>query len=237
MNFYLQYAKIRGMNIYPYSQAIILTESIYSEYGGQSGSATSAQLQSSFWIAEKRMTDFIGTFLLPTTVTGTFPTVGNKFVVTDYGYVSQIHSVNVLSVDNLQTCTLKSDSGCAFIFDDTYGYINVSCLNSLCGCGGWSQSYQTQLVYTAGLPTGTANLPGIEHALTIVAEEALNEMVYPRANETSGARGIETWSSQGYSETRKRLKRTSLGQSARANYAAELVEISVKRARRAISLR
>jgi len=88
-----------------------------------------------------------------------------------------------------------------------------------------------------GLPTGTANLPGVEHALVIVAELALNEMIYPRANETVGDRGIESWSAQGYSEQRKRLKNTALGQSARANFAAELLDASIKRARRAVILR
>ena len=225
------------MNVYPYSSPIILTEAMYSEYGGQSGSATAAQLQNSFVIAEQRVSKYIGTFLLPTIVTGTFPYNGQNFVATDYGYVHRVLSANVLSINNLQTCELKSTSGCTFISNDTYGYLLVSCVNSVCGCGGWDYPYQFQIAYEAGLPTGTANQPPVEHALVIVAELALQEMLYPRANETSGDRGIESWSSQGYSETRKRLKRTALGQSARANYAAELLDNAVKKARRSLLLR
>ena len=225
------------MNIYPYSSPIILTEAIYSEYGGQSGSATQAQLQSAFWIAEKRVTEYIGTFLLPTIITGTFPYNNNNFIATDYGYVNRVLSASVISLNNLQTCTLQTDTACVFVFNDTFGYLNLSCVNSVCGCNGWLQPYQFQIAYEAGLPTGTANLPGVEHALTIVAELALNEMIYPRANESAGDRGIEQWSAQDYSERRKSLKRTALGQSARANYASELLDISVKRAKRAITLR
>ena len=225
------------MQAYPFTSPIILTEAMYIEYGGQSGSATHAQLQNAFLIAEQRATKFIGTFLLPTIVTGVWPYNYNQFISTDYGYVHRVLSANVLSLNNLQTCTLKSDSGCIFIFDDTYGYLNFSCVNSICGCSRWNQPYQFQVAYEAGLPTGTASQPPIEHALVIIAELSLNEMLYPRANETHGDRGIEMWSAQDYSERRKTLKRTSLGQSARANYAAELIESAVKRARKAISLR
>jgi hypothetical protein len=225
------------MQIYPHSTPIILTETIYSEYGGQSGSASHAQLQNAFWISEKRVTDYIGTFLLSTIVTGTYPHNREQFIATDYGYVQRVLSASVLSLNNLQTCTLQTDTACVFVFNDTFGYLNLSCVNSTCGCAGWLQPYQFQIAYEAGLPTGTANLPGVEHALVIVAELALNEMAYPRANESAGDRGIEQWSAMDYSEKRKPLKRTALGQSARANYAAELLDISVKRAKRAITLR
>jgi len=125
------------MIIYPYSTPIILTEAIYTKWGGQSGSATHDQLQGAFWIAEKRVTDYIGTFLLPTTVTGTYPYTSKQFISTDYGYVHQILAANVLSINNVQNCTLASDSGCAFIFDDTFGYLNFSCVTSICGCSQW----------------------------------------------------------------------------------------------------
>lgn len=225
------------MNVYPFSTPIILTESMYAEYGGVSGSATSAQLQNSFRIAEQRVSRYIGTLLLPHNVTGTFPYNGNMFVATDYGYVHSINSVNILSLDNLQNCTVKSDSACAYIWNDTFGYLDVSCVNSICGCNQWTIPYQFQIGYTAGLPTGTANQPTIEHALVIVAELALGEMLYPRMNETSGDRAITDWSSEGYSESRKKWARTALGDSARTAYAAELIRHSIDLARRTIRLR
>ena len=225
------------MNIYPYSSPIILTESIYASYGGQSGSASSAQLQNSFLIAEQRATKYIGSFLLPTIVTGTYPYNHNQFIVTDYGYVNQILSAKVLSLQGSQTCTLKEDSGCVYIWDDTFGYLNFSCIQSICNCAQWQFPYQFQVAYQAGLPTGTANQPGILHALTIVAELALNEMSYPLANETPGDRAITEWSSIDYREKRKDWPKTSLGQSARAGLAADLIKSTIQLARSAIMLR
>lgn len=115
--------------------------------------------------------------------------------------------------------------------------MNFSCVNAICGCSGWTQPYQFQLAYRAGLPTGTANQAPIENALVIAADLALGEIVYPRANETVGDRGIEEFSSLDYRERRKKLTRTALGESARANYAAELIKSTIPLARRAIRLR
>lgn len=225
------------MNIYPHSSPIILTDTMFTQYGGQIGDTTKDQRQNAYVIAEQRATSYIGSFLLPTTITGTHPYNLSQFIATDYGYVHQVYSASVLSLNNLQTCTLQSDSGCVFIFNDTYGYLDFSCINTICGCNSWKWPYQFQIAYQAGLPTGTANQPAMEHALSIVAELALNEMKYPRMNEAVGDRGIEEFRSLDYSEKRKKLKRTALGQSARANYAAELIKSTVSLARRAIRMR
>ena len=225
------------MQIYPYSSPIILTEEIYTSYGGQSGSMSEAQLQNAFLIAEQRVTKFVGTFLLPTIVTGTFPYTSSQFIVTDYGYVHQIYSAKVLSLQGSSTCVLKEDSGCAYIFNDTFGYLDYSCVQSVCNCAQWQSPYQFQIAYQAGLPTGTANQPGILHALSIVAELALNEMSWPRGNETSGDRGVEEFSTMDYSEKRKKWPRTALGMSARAGYAADLIKMTVRRAIPSIQLR
>ena len=225
------------MLIYPYSAPIILTEPIFTTYGGQTGSATSAQLQGAFLIAEQRTSKYIGTFLLPTIVTGTYPYNHNHFITTDYGYVNQILFAKVFSTQGSSTCTLKTDSGCAYIFEDTFGYLNYSCVQSVCNCSQWQYPYQFQIAYQAGLPTGTASQAPMLHALTIVAELALNEMIYPRANETAGDRGVESFSMMNYSERRKKLKSTALGQSARANYAAELISSCIRRAVPAITMR
>lgn len=218
------------MVIYPFSSPIILSDSIFLMYGGQEGNTLTEQRTASYLIAEKRVTNYIGTLLLPQIITGTFPANSNKFITTDYGYVHRVISAKVLSVNNLQTCELSSDSGCVFIADDTFGYLNFSCIQSACGCAGWKVPYQYQVVYEAGLPTGTASQADVLLALTVVAQEQLNEMIYPNANESPGARGIEQWSSLDYSEKRKTLKRTSLGQSARANFAAELLDNAIRRA-------
>jgi len=208
-----------------------MTDTIFFKYGGQEGSSVSEQRTAAYLIAEKRASNYLGTLLLPHIITGTYPANAYDFITTDYGYVQRVLSSKVLSINSLQSCELASDTGCVFVAEDTFGYLNFSCLYSSCGCATWKVPYQYQIVYEAGLPTGTASQADVLMALTIVAQEQLNEMAYPNANETPGARGVEQWSSLDYSEKRKKLKRTALGQSARANFAAELLDNAIKKAR------
>lgn len=226
------------MQTYPYNSAIILTEAIFLAHGGQIGPSTDAQLSAAYLAAEIQATQYIGTFLQPTIVTGTFAYQGNNFVVTDYGYVHRIISVTLLSIDNTTTCTLDEDDACAFIRNDTFGYLDVSCVLKTCGCpASVLTPYQYRIVYEAGLPTGVASTPTILLGLTMAAQLVLNEMKYPSANETAGDVGVESFSSQGYSERRKTLKRTAFGQSAKANFIAHLFDTSgFVKARRALYL-
>lgn len=221
-----------NMQLYPYTSSIILTESVFIQYGGQSGTFTSAQLQASFLAAEMQATQYIGTFLLPTIVTGSFPYQGNH-VATDYGYVHRILSASVISKTG-QECGLQTDSTCAFIWNDTFGYLDVACSLSQSPCGNNVSPYQFQIVYEAGLPTGTATKPPILLGLTMAAQIFLNEIAYPSANESTGDVGVESFSNQGYSEKRKTLKRTSFGQSAKASYIAHLFDSTLIKARRAL---
>jgi len=223
------------MLIYPYSTPLILTEDIYVEYGGQTGTSTATQRQNAFLIAEQRASKYIGTFLLPTIVTGTYPYNSSNFIVTDYGYVSQILSANVLSLQGSTTCELKSDSGCAYIFEDTFGYLNYSCVQSLCNCAVYQSPYQFQIAYEAGLPTGTANQAGILQALTIVANIGLGQVAGGCGSD--GDVGITEWSSMDYKEKRKDWPVTSLGASAKAGYAADLIKATIRLVRPAITLR
>jgi len=57
---------------YPYASPIILTDAIFTAYGGHTGSSATAQRTAAYLIAEMAATADIGSFLLPTTVTGTF---------------------------------------------------------------------------------------------------------------------------------------------------------------------
>jgi hypothetical protein len=223
------------MNVYPYSSPIILNDSIFIQYGGTTGSFTAAQRSAAYLIAEKQATKHVGTFLLPTTVTGTFSY--SPRIVTDYGYVSQVYSVNIISKDNFTECTLQQNSGCVFIWEDTFGYLDVGCLMSYCHCNKWIVPYQVQLAYQAGLPTGVASQPDILLALTMAATISLNEMVFPSQNEGVGDVGIEQFSSLDYSEKRKALKNTSFGNSARANKIASLLSSAIRTARPSLLLR
>lgn len=247
------------MQIYPYSSPLILDDNAFTTYGGQFGTFTSQQRQTAYLLAEMWVSKYIGTLLVPTSVTGTFPYAGTRRIITDYGYVSSIDSVSILSVDGLSTqCNLVINSGCAFIYEDTFGYLDVRQVMSAnqAGVGAWYpvsypafptfyyplqnfvNPYQFQIAYHAGLPTGASVKPGMLEALTIMAQIDLNERNPGDAgmNEGVGDVAIMKFADlgyRGYSEERKPsdMRKTILGSSAKANYAARLIDASVKKAR------
>lgn len=230
------------MIIYPFNAPIILNNSIFIENGGATGSFTNTQLQSSYWLAEIQTTNYIGTPLLPIVVTGTYPFLNHSRLATDYGYVHRLLSVNILTKSACNSCDLRNNDGCGYIYDDTYGYIDFKRFIGTCRCGwGWwglEKPYQIQLVYEAGLPTGTANQPGILEALTILAQIDLNEKIpgLVGMNEGVGDIAIQSFKTLEYSEDRGKhsLVRTALGESAKAMRAARLIRASIKLARKAL---
>ena len=240
------------MVIYPHQRPIILTNQDYIDYGGQTGSFTNSQLQSSYWLAEMQVSAYLGTLLLPTIVTGTYPFMSKFRLGTDYGYVSRLLSVNILTRTQANTCELTPNDGCGYIYEDTFGYVDFKRLASVCGCcnlGWWQGSpyplygvserpYQIQIAYEAGLPTGTANQPGILEALTILAQIDLNEKVpgLVGMNESPGDAPLTRFRSIDYAEGRKisMFIRTNLGQSSKAMRAKMLLDMSVRRARKVL---
>lgn len=235
--------------MYPYYSPVILDDTAFVAYGGAVGTFTLAQRTSSYLMAEMFVSKYIGTLLVPTIVTGTFPYMGSNRIVTDYGYVHRILDVAVLSKDGLSSsCVLKSESGCAFIYDDTFGYLDFKKVLSSCGIGCCADSYgmaayQIQVSYEAGLTTGTSTQPGILEALTILAQIDLNEKSPGNSgmNEGVGDVGITQFSdlgSRGYTEQRKPadMKRTIFGSSPKANYAARLIDATIRKARPALRL-
>lgn len=239
------------MVIYPFSAPIILTDSLYSQYGGLgTGSFTQAQLQSSYWLAEMQVTAYIGTPLLPVIVTGTYAYMGHQRIPTDYGYVHRLLNVNVLSKKDWRTCDLQSNDGCGYIYDDTYGYIDFKQISTILGLSyhgypfspyvAYETPYQIQISYEAGLPTGTANQPGILEALTILAQIDLNEKSpgVVGQNEGAGDVAIQQFRSLDYTEVRgaHSLVKTALGESPKAMRAKRLIDMSIRKARRALTV-
>lgn len=215
------------MNIYPYQTPIIMNDSIFVEYGGQTGSWSATQRQSAYQISEHQATNYIGTFLLPTIVTGTWGY--SSRIVTDYGYVHQIYSTNFLTIKNVST-PLESNAGYARIWEDTFGYVDVAGLLGYCGCFT-GIPYQVQLAYQAGLPTGVASQPAVLLALTMAAQISLNEMIFPSQNESTGDIGVQSFSSLDYREERVKMRRTVFGTSAKAEKIANLLDGAVRKAR------
>lgn len=215
------------MNVYPHQSPLILNDAIFVENGGQTGTWTAAQRTNAYRIAEQQATNYIGTFLLPTIVTGTWGYSGR--LVTDYGYVSNIYSVTFIGKSGTSTVVLSQETGCAFVWDDTYGYVDIGCVFGSCNCSSIGVPKQTQLAYQAGLPTGVASQPAMLLALTMAAQISLNEMTFPSLNETTGDVGVESFSSLDYSEKRTKLGRSAFGNSAKAQKIAQLIDTVVPR--------
>ena len=249
------------MLIYPLNSPIILNDAVFVEYGGKTGTFTASQRSASYMVAEMQVTSYIGTPLLPVVITGTFPYMGQQRIPTDYGYVSQLLAVNVLSQSAFSTtCDLVTNSGCGFIYNDTYGYIDVKQVLNSCNLGNvgyfafpypvfpptfpsvynFPSPYQFQITYQAGLPTGTANLPPVLEALTILAQIDLNEKDPGNAgmNEASGDLAVTRFRSLDYSEGRglHSLIRTGVGESAKAMRVKRLLDITIRKARRTLMI-
>jgi hypothetical protein len=238
------------MILYPYNYPLILNDTVFVEYGGKTGTFTASQRTSSYLIAEMQVTKYIGTLLLPTTVTGTYPYMGKNRIPTDYGYVNQLLNVTVKSKGFLSNnCSLVDNDACGYIYDDTYGYVDFKQVALICGLaiyGTFGGSavvvpnvpYQIQIAYNAGLPTGTANQPPFLEALTILAQIDLNEKDPGNAgmNETTGDVGVQDFKSLDYRELRAEhaLVKTDLGGSAKAMRAKRLLDMSIRKARRAL---
>jgi hypothetical protein len=211
--------------IYPYSSPIILTEDIFQEYGGVLESTTPAQRNVAFVVSEQFVTYDIGTFLLPTIITGTYYYDHvHAPVITDYSYVNQVIMVRFLDT---QERIYYSVSGTANVYaslrNDTYGIVDIHHVFGDCRCGTSLQPYpyQVQIVYEAGLPTGTANNPQVLLALTTVADMVLNQ-IEGYGNEADGLVGIDEFKNQDYSEKRHMLTERIYGSSARAQFVSRL---------------
>ena len=238
------------MQLYPFNTPIILNDVNFSQYGGMgTGSFPSFVLQSSYLVAEMQVTNYIGTPLLPTIVTGTFPYMNTNRIATDYGYVSQLLNVSTLNPEGgCVSCSLNRNDGCGYIFSDTFGYIDITRIVSVCQWNWWgypyspyifiSKPYQVEIAYVAGLPTGTASQPGILQALSILAQIDLNEKFPGQVgvNESVGAVGVQEFKSLDYWEKRAEhaLIKTALGDDARSQRARKLIDMSIKKARKAL---
>ena len=210
---------------YPYASPIILTSTIYTAYGGHTGSATNAQLNAAFLIAEMAATEDIGSFLLPTTFTGTHTPEYGRPLMLDYGY---INSVDLVRFIDEQDAIYWSQAGTANYYvsirgNGKRGIIDIDYLVAHCNCCSSGEfPYKVQVVYNAGLQSGTSYHPDVLLALTTYAEIVINEII-GYGNEAPGDIGVQDFTNQQYKESRVALLRTSFGTSARAQFATKLL--------------
>lgn len=221
------------MVIYPYSSPIILTDEVFINYGGVVGTTTKPQRDAAYLIAEQQMVTHIGTLLLPEDVITTVPyNVKMKYFVTDYGYVNALHGARVRDHFGNTKWDISGTSNYMIVADDTYGYLYVVDWMTRCQ----DEPLTIEFSYNVGLPTGVATQPGVLLALSMAAQISLNEMGFQQGNEGVGDVGIEEFSHLQYREKRKPWRNTSFGSSAKSAKVAQLVDSTIRKARRAMFL-
>lgn len=213
---------------YPHSSPIILTDEVWYDHGGDPSISQSEVLRdSAYLVAEKRMTRFLGTFLLPTIVTGTYPvsyqTLKNGLYLR-YGRVDQVYQIEYIDEKEDVYYTISGTANLyASLKDSERGIVDLHSLHGSC-CGSLvPYPYEIRIAYRAGLPTGTASAGDFLVSLSIIAKITLNEMV-GFGNETVGDAQITSFRNIDYSEDRDKHAPTALGRSAQARYAADLVK-------------
>jgi hypothetical protein len=210
---------------YPFTTPIILTDEMFVNYGGETGTTTTFQRQAAYAIAEELVVRDLQTFLLPYTVTGTYLLTYNALpLMLDYGYVNSVELVRFIDTEESIYYTVSGTANIsASLRDPILGLVDIHWLYTNCsGCSATALPYKIQVVYNAGLATGTANSPVFEQALTMVAESALYE-IRGYGNEASGDMGVKDFANQQYRESRINLIRTTLGSSAKMQMVHKLL--------------
>lgn len=214
------------MNFYPYSTAVIMSDSIFISYGGHMGDSTQAQRNAAYWIAERQLCDDLETFLLPTIVTGTYLyNPMDKFLVLDHTYIHRVIKTSFIDTkETVYWSQLGTDNVYLSLRDDERGLVDIHWLLGNCNCTSYSQyPYQIREVYEAGFSSGTSSSQDILLALTTYTDIILNEIM-GYGNEAPGDIGVQSFDNQDYSENRITLIRTSFGSSAKAQFIKKLIQ-------------
>jgi hypothetical protein len=207
------------MYLYPYTTPQVLNDNEFVKYGGQTGTSTLAQREAAYLLAEEQMTEHLGTFLLPTTTTGTAKYIDNGIWELPLGNVTSIFSITFNVIKSLQPLATEMYTGTAVIINPQRGYILTST-----PAGLRFGNYTVDVVYESGLPSGTAADPALMSALVMAAQINLNEWDASLSNEGTADVGIQAFSNQSYSEQRKPLLRTVFGDSAFAQRISRLTK-------------
>jgi len=210
------------MMLYPYPNAFILTDALYSSFGGNTGSASDAVRQAAYQLAESAIYYDLETPLQLTTFTGTY-LYTNRFAL-DHTYVQEIIAVQYLDANGDVFYTVSGTANYEVNFyDQERGVVLVypaGCLSNCRSVGLYPD--RVTVIYTAGIGSGTSYDPRILTALTQYATIQINEMV-GYGNEAPGDIGIKRYDNQEYSEERVSLLRTAYGSSAKANFIHQIL--------------
>lgn len=210
---------------YPYSASFILTDTIFLAYGGDNGGSTAAQRAAAYLIAERQMTEHIGTFLKPTNITGTYFWYTADPLELEYGYVHSINGVTLKDAENiLYTYTASDISKYVLLRNWKAGYVDI-----LLTPTGWVHCnpvfpYTLEVSWNCGLPVSVASQPDLLLALTLGAQIILNEIDHLNlSNEGVADIGIQEFSNSFYHEIRTKLGRSAFGSSTTANMITRII--------------
>lgn len=206
------------MQQYPYDSPQILTDSIFLQYGGQTGTSTALQRTASYLMAEEQMTEHLSSFLVPTIITGSATYVNGRRFSLEFGNIQRLLLVNIKMVYDDNPLSTKIYTGTAIIREPQYGYIDIYA-PAMVGCFN-----SAEVVYESGLATGTYTQPLLLTALTMAAQIHLNEWDVSLSNESTADAGVQMFANQSYSEQRTKLGTTIFGNSAMAQRIARLVK-------------
>lgn len=214
--------------------ADILTDATFVEYGGHTGTSTAAQRGIAYDIAEGQATTYLGTPLVVTSVTGTFPwpIPGSRFRL-PHDRLAGVTSVTAVHEAGCQCAsTVIEMVGCAWVHDFDAAIIELRETSTTasggcsCACGhGASGAVQARVVYQAGLPAAAATDASLLMGLVTLADLVLEQIIDPAGAEGGpGNVGVQSYGAGGYNETRVPLKRNVLGSSARSQWAGHMLD-------------
>lgn len=222
--------------LFPYSTPIILNDAIFEEFGNNLDTTQQATRQHAYFIAEKKTSEYLETFLLPITVTGTYQY--SSSILLEHAYVT---AINVVQFLDTKEYVYWSQTGTANVYQSLrnpeYGIMDLHYVVGNCNCHPWgrmSYPYQVRISYTAGLPTGTANQSDILFGMSMYAGIILNEIL-GYGNESTGDVGVKQFKNLDYAETRLGLINTTFGNSAKAKFIKE--QLSTHKLYRHVGLR
>lgn len=156
-------------------QPVVLTDEIFANYGGDTGSVSYETRQAAFAIAETMAQQQTSCFLSPTIVSGTYNISRDGSYQLPFAPVTEVMSVRFW--DTTSTCSKIYTDGCAEILGQESGLIRVSTGCRMCNTS--TQTGRIDIVYKAGV--NGQNIPNVRLGLSIAATKILEQIIDPDA--------------------------------------------------------
>jgi hypothetical protein len=167
------------------SSGVYINDQLFVMLGFYTGTSSIFQRNLAYGIAEEQMARHLGTFISPTTVTGTYPFVSPNHVLELFiGQLIRVNSVTLY--ERISDTVDRLISGTAIVLSPRFGYVKIDVSpydNSACvGCPGTVQIssrgiYKAEISYTAGYATGQLmDDPAFRAALGMAADIVVKQL-------------------------------------------------------------